>query len=462
MAYGFTNDLGGDIVELAPYVPAETAPLREVAFRKDAWLATEVADLRRLFADDTPVDVIATTLARPLAGVRSKLSELGLRRNTSRPWSEWEEAEVLARYGRDAASTIAQDLGRGVSAVYQRAALLGLQDTAAPPYTPWEDAQIRVGYQLGVPVAQIAAMIGRPVSGLVTHAWRSLGLRHANQPEAWSSEELARALELANEGHRYLRIIDMLAGEGFPRRSKAGFGPKIRQLGYGRGWGKPWTADEDELLRRTYAAGGSIKRLGAQLGRSQHSMMWRAKTLGLQGSHVNRNGFRQGPDWTEEETAMLVEGYGAGRIRDLAAKIGRPLSAVYQKAHHLGLKNDWCRDFSADEDLAIQIAWRQGLGLNTVAEALNRQPRVIWERAERLGLAFGSPDRPVKPNRGKRKPSFTLAGILALEGEKLAAPENALTPKAAGREPRRRRSRATIVRPRDQRRARRAGKAGAC
>ena len=51
-----------------------------------------------------------------------------------------------------------------------------------------------------------------------------------------------------HEGHRYMAIIEMLVSEGFPRRSKAGFNPRLRKLGYGRGWGRAWISDEDELL----------------------------------------------------------------------------------------------------------------------------------------------------------------------------------------------------------------------
>src|SRR3546814_12442352 len=56
---------------------------------------------------------------------------------------------------------------------------------------------------------------------------------------------------------------------GFPERTIRGFGPAIRKLGYGRGWGRPWSAEEDALLSRAYAQGLSLTPLKQQLGRSE-------------------------------------------------------------------------------------------------------------------------------------------------------------------------------------------------
>src|SRR3546814_7985810 len=68
-----------------------------------------------------------------------------------------------------------------------------------------------------------------------------LGIVHAHHPPCWSAEETARALELAEAGHRYHAIMAMMVAEGFPERTIRGFGPAIRKLGYGRGRGRPWS-----------------------------------------------------------------------------------------------------------------------------------------------------------------------------------------------------------------------------
>ena len=85
-----------DLVELVP-CPAMSpagpaAPLKELPFRKDSWLPDEITALRAAFAADADLQAIANQLARTLNAVRSKISELGLRRNSSQPWSELEDA----------------------------------------------------------------------------------------------------------------------------------------------------------------------------------------------------------------------------------------------------------------------------------------------------------------------------------------------------------------------------------
>ena len=192
------QDLPFDLVELVPCPePARDVPgfaLREVAFREDAWLPGDIDDLRQRFAADEDLQEIADTLDRTLAAVRTKVRDLGLRRNSSRPWTELDDATLAEHYGREATSTIAAALGRSCGAVYARAGLLGLSEPNAPTYTAWEVMQIRAGYAQGVPVAQLGVLIGRPASGIATVASR-LGIRHANGPRGWSGAEQHRALE---------------------------------------------------------------------------------------------------------------------------------------------------------------------------------------------------------------------------------------------------------------------------
>lgn len=416
------SDLDADIVELVPYIPsandAQRVPLREMAFRQDAWLPDEIDRLRRVFVDDSAIDDIATMLGRPRAGVATKIGDLGLRRNSVRPWSEWDDAELLARYASEPTARLAAELGRGASAVYARARLLGLSEPAAPPYDGWEDAQIAAGYRAGVPVGQIAGLIGRPISGVLSRA-SALGLRHAAHPADWLDAELARALELAHQGMRYLAIIEALVGEGYPRRSKQGLGPRLRKLGYGRGWGRSWLAEEDALLRQAYATGASLTPLIERLGRSTHSIRHRVGELGLRGTHRNRDGFRQGPVWSDADNARLREAYGKVPSPELAAELGRGLRAMLVHAHALGLRHGFMRAFSADEDRAIRNAWAGGISLTDLAQALGRDIAVVSKHAIRLGYRFSDPDRPCKAPRSirARRPPITLPELLAEPSE---------------------------------------------
>ena len=129
------QDLAFDVVELAPCPgsggapwPVEIPQLREVAYRWDGWSSEEVDRLHAGFVADAGLGALTLEIGRPLHGVRSKIQELGWRRNSRRPWCELEDAYLAQHYGTDAASTIAGALGRSAGAVSARASLLGLTE----------------------------------------------------------------------------------------------------------------------------------------------------------------------------------------------------------------------------------------------------------------------------------------------------------------------------------------------
>ena len=425
-----------DLVELVPCpasrpgVPA--APLREIAFRGDAWLPEDIHRLRALFAADEALQAIAVGLDRTLAAIRTKIGELGLRRNSLRAWSEMEDASLAERYGHEATSAIAATFGRSPAAIYARAGLLGLTEGNPPPWTDWEIAQIRAGYTQGVPVAQLGVLIGRPVSGIATVASR-LGIRHANAPDGWAAAEQQRALDLAATGIRYTAIADQLEAEGFPRREGHTVGQMLRKLGYGRGWGRPWLAEEDDLIRNAYAAGKSLTPLQERLGRTRTSIAYRAGELGLQGTHARPSGWRTEPPWTGAEIAILQRDYGLVPTPELAERLGRRKGGVFNKAWSLGLKHGYCRPFSETEEQAIRIARDCGLSLTDLSQALGRDPAVVSKHTIRMGIPFSA--RTARAPRGRRagRETVTLAGILAL-----AKPRDdvrAITPDSGTRQP---------------------------
>lgn len=397
-------DLAADIVELAPapchVLPA--APLREMAYRADAWTPQESERLRALFLDDTAISDMALALGRGRAAVSERIALLGLRRNSTRSWTELDDAELTRRYGTEPTANIASDLGRSCSAVYARASILELTDGNPPEWSPWEDAQLVEGYRRGVPLAQIATLIGRPFGGLSSRA-ATLGIVHANHPPDWSEQETARALELAEEGHRYTAIVPMLVAEGFPPRTLRGFGLAIRKLGYGRGWGRPWTPEEDALLRKAYSDGTSLTPLRRQLGRTSGSLRHRAEYLGLRGLHANRNGWRTGPDWTEADEARLRADYGRVPTKALAASMGRTKAALTSRANSLGLVHGYIRPFSDDETRALDVAFRTGVSIADLAVALDRKAMSLSKYATNHGYRFGR-----RPRR-----DVTLEALLA-------------------------------------------------
>lgn len=423
-----------DVVELAPWTPPADgpAPLREVAYRANAWLPEDDARLREFFAADTPIDTLAWMFERTVVAVRYRMWQLGLRRRSALPWNELEDEELARRYGVDPAAAIAQDFGRAVTAVYMRAQLLGLSEPSAPPWSEWEDAQLVAGFAADIPVLQVAALIGRTYSAVNTRAHK-LGVQHPSFSPEWSAEEDDFILTRANEGEAYAVIAAALADAGHRDRPGRVIGQRLRKLGYNRGWGRAWTTEESDLLRLYYQRGDTLTPLQRIMGRTRTAIAHQAKVLGLGGTHKNRAGWRQGPDWTPEEVATLKRLYGTMPTRALAAQMGRELRAIYTRANVLGLSHPWMRAFSADEDLAIHVAWRIGLGVNDLGLALGRDGAVVHKRAKRLGLSFGKAGRPAggSPRRAvKVQGELTLAGLLALAtDEERARPARVAPPK---------------------------------
>ena len=402
------TDLAPDIVELVacPKLPEPCGRLREMPFRHDAWTPDEIATVERMFCDDAAIDDIVAALGRGRAGVRDKIAKLGLRRNSSRPWSTDEDAWLTREYGLRPTADLAGDLGRACTSVYARAGVLGLTEGNPPKWSDWEDAQLRAGYAQAIPIAQIATLIGRPLSGTATRA-NALGLRHPNKPADWTEAEATRALTLAGEGLRYIAIIDILATEGFPRRTKAGFGPHLRKLGYGRGWGRNWTPDEDTLLIRAYADGASLTPLTTRLGRTKCSIRWRADYLGLRGTHANRDGFRGGPVWSDNDLERLRDLYGTMPMDALATKMGRTKASLFTRANILGLVHGYHRKWTEEEIRALRIAHDFGVALPDVAAAIGRKYPAVHKYAEKHELRFS--------RRPRRAAPWTLAEIIALD-----------------------------------------------
>lgn len=412
------HDLPFDIVELVPCAPTAeylaTAPLREIAFRKDVWTPEELDRVYRLFREDRPIDEIAAELDRTFEATRAKVYQLGWRRNSVRPWNELEDEFLVWNYGSAPASEIAAAMGRSPSSIYNRARKHNLTQGNPPAWSPWEDAQLCAGYAQGTAVAQLAQLIGRSASGVLSRAY-TLDLRHANHPPDWTREEGIECLRLAETGMVYSKIGDTLAKLGFPRRSYHAIFLFLSNAGYRRGWGRPWTAEEEDSLRAAYARSDSIRQWAFQHARTICSVRWKAGELGLQGTHAKTRGFC-GEAWSQEDIALLKAEYGKTKTAELAGKLNRSHGAVTQRAHSLGLENGFSRPFTEAEDRAFHIAWAsQDITFRDLAEAMDRDLAVIFRHSRRLGLKFS--ERPHQPPRTRRRNRrrWTLQEILALD-----------------------------------------------
>src|SRR3546814_15518198 len=107
-----------------------------------------------------------TTLFR--SAVAERVTLLGLRRNSARPWTEFDDAELVRRYGSDPTAAIASHPRRSCAAVYARAGFLDLTDVTPPAWPGRGYAPLVEGSSRRVPSRPLAHPIGRPPRRLAT------------------------------------------------------------------------------------------------------------------------------------------------------------------------------------------------------------------------------------------------------------------------------------------------------
>lgn len=189
-------------------------------------------------------------------------------------------------------------------------------------------------------------------------------------------------------------------------RTKSSLQGLMKRTGQGKGWGRVWMPEEDELLIKAYRDNASLTPLRNRLGRSVFSIRWRAEYLNLRGTHARSKGFRLGPDWSEADEARLRRDYGKIPTPELARQMGRTRAAIFTRANILGLAHEGRQRWTSDHLAALRIAHEHGISLTDLAAALGREVDALHKYAAKQGLAFGRrPRRPAPP---------TLADILNL------------------------------------------------
>lgn len=239
----------------------------------------------------------------------------------------------------------------------------------------------------------------QPPSGTAGRA-STLGLRHPNRPADWSAQELKRALELAETGILYRAIVARLTQDGFPARSAIAIRAKLRALGYSRGLGPPPGARRGRAARSRLRRRQKPDPAHRAPRPTQEFDGWRAGLLGLRGTHSRRNGFRDGPEWSEADLAVLRAHYGKMPTPDLAKALGRSKATVFTRAHTLGLEHGRIVAWTNGDHEALEVAHRHGIAIADLAAALGRKPCSVSKYATRHGFAFGRrPRLPQPPTR---------------------------------------------------------------
>lgn len=374
---------------------------RPFTSRHDAWTIEDDERLTSLFRSDQPLQAIEEALGRTKYAVRTRLYNLGLRRNTSLPWTEEEDSEMILRYGHVVTADLARDLGRSVSALYARASILGL---TAPPdleWTEWEDRQVVEGYKGGVPLSVLSKITGRSVSAISTRASKHLKITHAHEAEHWTDAEDQLLIACVAKERPEKDIVRAFKNAGFDRTQAAIAGRKAR-FGLHLPRNMPWSAEEDQILIAGYEANDRLEDIAARVGRPAGGLSWRARQLGIR--HPNPDGFRDGPVWTEEDIEVLKANYNKMPAAELAELLGRSKSAVHSRAHTMGITGGYHTVFTIEDYREIQKRDIEGGPKAVKAYALQRGWN--WEVACRKAKKIregATPASLLPKRRGKQK-----------------------------------------------------------
>lgn len=94
----------------------------------------------------------------------------------------------------------------------------------------------------------------------------------------------------------------------------------------------------------------------------------------------------KGPwSWKKEDIKLLKRLYPRGNTRMIAERLGRPLTAVRQKAYDIGMKTD-VYQFWPDEDLKVLAKLYADTATEELAERFGRSAGSIKTKARQLGL----------------------------------------------------------------------------
>lgn len=89
--------------------------------------------------------------------------------------------------------------------------------------------------------------------------------------------------------------------------------------------------------------------------------------------------------WTQDDIKLLKRLYPRGNTRMIAEKLGRPLTAVRQKAYDMGMKTE-VYNYWTEDDLEILTRLYPEMETDELARRFSRSAGSIKTKARQLGL----------------------------------------------------------------------------
>jgi DNA-binding CsgD family transcriptional regulator len=149
--------------------------------------------IRQDYAGGVHISEIARKLGRSVVALRTRISQMGLRRRRGRSYGFTAEELNLIRLGRAEGipvRKIARDLGRAEQTIYAKILEMGLpRNPRANLYTPDEVNLIKQKFAEGLTVREIAEVLGRNIFSIQTKIY-GLGLRRGDRRRASSPQDI--------------------------------------------------------------------------------------------------------------------------------------------------------------------------------------------------------------------------------------------------------------------------------
>lgn len=253
------------------------------------------------------------------------MSEKKLGRNHLSPWTLKEMEFIEAYYGKISAKEIGDKIGRSAGMVRTTARKLGLASPRPPTWTEEELSLIRDNYGKGI--AFVRSLLPERTEYAI-RIQASL-MRVANS--SWSEEER----QYLKTHHGNMPIARIAAELG---RTVSGVAGMVTEMGLRKKpvtTNEPWTDRELDILRTHYGARGWISRVQALLpGRTKGTISVQANKLGIQESQA----------WLPDEIKILQEFYPKSGPCVAEMLPGRTVAAIKTQARRQGLKllkNTW-------------------------------------------------------------------------------------------------------------------------
>lgn len=143
---------------------------------------------------------------------------------------------------------------------------------------------------------------------------------------------------------------------------------------------KPWTKEEEEVLRREYKK-ISARKLSQQLNRSEQAIYRKWRSL-------NTPKTKEVKPWTAKEEQLLEQKYTEYGPDKLSTILGRSTKSIINKAHRIGgiRRQDSRKEWTTSEVERLLLYKDQGLSTIECAKRLGRSENSTQLKCANLGL----------------------------------------------------------------------------